>query len=239
MPKKIFVLPQMKAEINVSSEVDAKEVNIVLAGGRAPESKWLKALISNYPCSKIYCADKGADYCLGNNIHVDLVLGDGDSSSQGSFAKAESLGAKVFTYPTDKDDTDLQLVLKALPSGDILVSGIWGGRFDHLYSNVFSLVKVLEEKAELVIMADQEEVMFLLKAGKNVNIEISDCKNIEAISILPLTVNTSVTLDNVHWPLKNTDLNIYFPYAISNRLENSNFNCSCHQGCFGLYFKFR
>lgn len=240
MTKKVFLLPQLRAELEFSHEDKHESTSIVLAGGRAPDNNWLLSLVKNFKDSKLYCADKGVDYCLGNNLSMELVLGDGDSAHEGSFSKAEQLGARVIAYPTEKDDTDLQLVLKNIPKGDIVVSGIWGGRFDHLYSNVFSLVALQDNAAGLIVMADEKEIMFLLKPGELINLEIFSSDNLEAISLLPLASKSKVTLQGVYWPLKDKELSMYHPYAISNKLAFDNrIVCSCTVGSLGLYFKFK
>ena len=239
MFKKSFVLPQVEASFVYPLEKGHTSTTLAIAGGREPESKWLKLLVGAYNNSKVYCADKGAKYFLGNKLAPDVVLGDADSAGTEIFAKAKSLGASVTIYPSEKDDTDLQLVLEALPQGDLIISGIWGGRFDHLYSNVFSLAASTQKKLGTVIMADDKEIMFFLKAKEAVDLNFKYPANIEAISLLPLSEATKVSLQGAHWPLEKSVLSMYHPYAISNKLEaNSKINCSCLDGMVGLYCYF-
>ena len=240
MVKKTFVLPQVTANFSYQLEDKHENMTLTIAGGREPQDKWLQALVNTYPNTKVYCADKGAKYFLGNNLIPNVVLGDADSAGADIFAKAKSLGASVTTYPPEKDDTDLQLVLKVLPQGDLIISGIWGGRFDHLYSNVFSLSSMMEKQLGTVIMADEKELMFFLKCNETVELKFKDEKNLEAISLLPLSLETKVSLTGVHWPLESNSLSMYHPYAISNVLQkNKKLNCSCYEGIVGLYCCFK
>lgn len=112
---------------------------LVVAGGRRPKTEWLHSISSG---KKIYCADRGAEYCLAAGCVPAELFGDCDSSSQAVYRQARAAGTEVHSFNPAKDDTDLQLLLYNLPEGDILASGIWGGRFDHLYSNVYTLLGV-------------------------------------------------------------------------------------------------
>ena len=143
MATKIFELPQLKAEVILTQEYT--DTNLVVAGGRAPQIDWLKEAVSD---RKVYCADKGIEVCMEADIIPEELYGDGDSADAQFYWQASALGTKVRTFPTAKDDTDLQLLLKNLPAGDVICSGVWGGRFDHLYSNVFSLLAVKEKTAK-------------------------------------------------------------------------------------------
>lgn len=50
-----------------------------------------------------------------------------------------------------------------------MATGIWGGRFDHLYANIFSLLYHQKAKKDAaIILADHEEIMVLLGAGEKV-----------------------------------------------------------------------
>ncbi|MCQ2372533.1 MAG: thiamine diphosphokinase [Phascolarctobacterium sp.] len=240
MIKKVFSLPQAEVLLSCENEYRHEQTFLAMAGGRKPAASWVKTLLEKNSDVNRFAADKGAKYFLGNNIVPDVVLGDADSAGKKIFQQAASLGSEVLTYPTEKDDTDLQLLLQKLPVGDLIISGIWGGRFDHLYSNVFSLTKISEDKLGLIIMADDKELMFFLKAKEALKFDFVNNQAIEAISLLPLTQNTEVSIEGVHWPLEKQSLNMYQPYAISNVIENGNtVICSCHEGMIGLYCSFK
>jgi len=240
MCKKIFNLPQVKVTLTCNDYTRHRTTLLAMAGGREPDSIWLNNLVKFNSSDNLYAADKGAKYFLGNNLIPQLVLGDADSAGKEIFQQAKALGSEVFAYPTEKDDTDLQLLLKKLPVGDVVISGIWGGRFDHLYSNVFSLAKAALDKLGLVIMADSKELMFILKESEELKLSFLQPQALEAISLLALTENTTVSMFGVHWPLNNQALNMYRPYAISNVLEGEpEISCACHSGIVGLYCSFR
>ena len=230
MATKIFKLPQFSAEVILPKEYEA--TNVVVAGGRAPQVKWLQEVAHN---KKVYCADKGIEICLEAGVNPVELYGDGDSAPKELYEKAKNLGVAVKSYPVEKDDTDLQLLLENLPCGNVICTGVWGGRFDHLYSNVFSLLAHKEKNQGQVILADDKEAMFLVTAGEAVKLNLE--KEVKALSLLPLSETSKVTLENVRWELNEAKLELLHPYAISN-IPQGEVKLNCLEGKIGLYLCF-
>lgn len=230
MNTKIFKLPQFSAEVILAKKYEV--TNVVIAGGRAPQKAWLQKVATD---KKVYCADKGVEICLEANLTPVELYGDGDSACPECYAKAKVLGTMVKTFPVEKDATDLQLLLENLPKGDVICSGVWGGRFDHLYSNVFSLLAFKEKQQAQVILADDKEAMLLVTGGEAVKITLNT--KVKALSLLPLCENSKVTLENVRWQLQEASLKLLHPYAISN-IPEQEFTFKCLEGKIGLYLCF-
>ncbi len=71
--------------------------------------------------------------------HADLVVGDMDSVSPATLARAVSDGSEVDEHPRDKDATDLELALGAARRAGatrVTVLGAGGGRLDHFLANI-------------------------------------------------------------------------------------------------------
>ena len=230
MNTKLFKLPQFTAEVILPKQYN--ETKLVVAGGRTPEVAWLGEVATT---KKLYCADKGIEVCLQANLVPTALFGDGDSGSKEAYEKAQTLGTKVETFPVEKDDTDLQLVLQNLEGSDLICTGVWGGRFDHLYSNVFSLLSYKEVHQAQVILADDKEAMLLVTAKEAVKISLH--KKVKALSLLPLSEVNKVTLKNVRWELQEAELKLLYPYAISN-IPQDEFTFECLDGKIGLYLCF-
>ena len=159
MAAKLFVLPELELRVmfhvkHHAAALSPADTLLVVAGGRGPKTEWLHSVSSD---KKIYCADRGAEYCFAAGCVPAELFGDCDSSSQAVYRQARAAGTEVHSFNPAKDDTDLQLLLHNLPEGDILASGIWGGRFDHLYSNVYTLLGVKKQRGCSVILADDKE----------------------------------------------------------------------------------
>ncbi len=230
MNTKIFKLPQFSAEVILAKKNIV--TNVVVAGGRAPQKTWLQQLALD---KKLYCADKGVEICLEAGLVPAMLYGDCDSASEKCYQKAKELGAQVKSFPVEKDDTDLQLLLKNLPCGDVICSGVWGGRFDHLYSNVFSLLAFKEKQQAQIILADEKEAMLLLTGGEAVKITLA--QKVKALSLLPLCEESKVNLINTRWNLQEAELKLLHPYAISN-IPQQEFSFACLKGKIGLYLCF-
>ena len=213
-------------------QAEVVPINLLLAGGRAPAKAWLESLQGKYA---VYCADKGASYALLAGLSPALVVGDCDSTSEQIYEQAQSLGARLDIHPPAKDDTDLQLLLAQLPHGNLVATGIWGGRFDHLFSNVYSLLAFKEQRHCNVVLADHEEMMVLLTANESVELSFCTPEKVQAISLLPLSAQSNVSIAGVCWPLKQEELTQNRPYAISNELIEKSISCSCQSGKIGLY----
>lgn len=230
MNTKIFKLPQFTAEVILPKQYN--ETKLVVAGGRTPNTAWLEEVATE---KKIYCADKGVEVCLKENLVPAALFGDCDSGSKEAYEKAQALGTKVASFPVEKDDTDLQLVLQNLAGSDLICTGVWGGRFDHLYSNVFSLLSYKEKYQAQVLLADEKEAMLLVTSGERVQVNLH--KKVKALSLLPLSEVNKVTLKNVRWELQEAELELLHPYAISN-IPQEHFTFECLEGKIGLYLYF-
>lgn len=239
MADKLFVLPELELRVmfhvkHHTAAFSPADTLLVVAGGRGPKTEWLHSVSSG---KKIYCADRGAEYCFAAGCVPAELFGDCDSSSQSVYRKACAAGTAVHSFNPAKDDTDLQLLLHNLPEGDILASGIWGGRFDHLYSNVYTLLGVKKQRGCRVILADDKEFMLLLTEGESVELKLQAVA--EAVSMLPLSDSTTVDFTGVRWPLQQATLSQLYPYAISNEVLKGaeKICCTCHSGALGLYIR--
>ena len=122
------------------------------------------------------------------------------------------------------------------PGSAVLLTGGWGGRFDHAWSNVFSLLQATDLGISIAGIVDQAEAMFLLSGGQQLTVDFEQSPKI--ISLIPLTtVCEQVVSDGVHWPLNRVNLSMHEPAAISNRLaENSQrIRVGLQAGILGVY----
>ena len=121
MAAKLFVLPELELRVmfhvkHHAAALYPADTLLVVAGGRGPKTDWLHSVSSG---KKIYCADRGAEYCLAAGCVPAELFGDCDSSSQAVYRQARAAGTAVHSFNPAKDDTDLQLLLHNLPEHNL------------------------------------------------------------------------------------------------------------------------
>ena len=204
---------------------------LLVAGGRAPSVPWLQAAAEG---RRVVAIDRGIDACRAAGIIPARLIGDGDSASPEAWAWARRHGVPTLRFPKDKDETDTQLALREddEAGGFVILTGTFGGRFDHAYSALYSLVGAGLSGC----LADDREILFLLRAGCAARFEPDRAPKV--VSLLPLTdVCEGVDLSGVHWPLTGARLERLRPYAVSNRLDSPEgiFEVEIGAGLLGVY----
>ena len=203
---------------------------LLIAGGRRPNLNFFKTISQG---RKIFCIDKGIEICRDCNILPEILIGDFDSAESAAVNWAIENKIPLKNYPVEKDFTDTQIALEILPKNiPAIVTGIFGGRFDHLFSNVFTCANY-----QNILLADEREIIFYVKGGESV--EVNFFENPMAVSLLPITeICEGVTTKNLHWELSNATLKQNLPNTISNRAENSKIKISVERGTLAIYFCF-
>jgi thiamine pyrophosphokinase len=227
-------LPQLRCFFE--KELPDSQV-LLVAGGRKPASKWLVEAAAQFP---VWCVDSGIDICYANNVIPARLIGDGDSATSQGWAWGNRLRIPVEVYPPEKNLTDLQLALQTVGlvygEATIVVTGVWGGRFDHAFSNIYSLKGCEDFGIRGCCAADEKEVLILLKGKDSVRIET--VTRPEVVSLLPLSTECSgIFIDGVHWPLADVELCDTLPYAVSNRPNETGteITVAIEAGWLGIY----
>ncbi len=87
----------------------------------------------------VIAADSGLQWATIVGLQPDLVVGDMDSVDSAALARAEQAGTAVYRHPAAKNQTDMELALRAAiqrGAEHITVVGGGGGRLDHLLGNL-------------------------------------------------------------------------------------------------------
>ena len=158
---------------------------LFLAGGRVPQTEWLTAATGT---RKIWAIDGGLNIVRQHNLRSELILGDGDSAAPDVWDWGSRLNVRRLTFPRAKDYTDMQLALaeadKTGTAAMAVISGVFGGRFDHLFSTVFSVAAAQTH----CCLADETEIIALIKNGQQVTFHSSEnYAPPSVVSLLPLT----------------------------------------------------
>lgn len=221
-------LPQ--CEIRYVPAISENEI-LFSAGGRVPSEKFFKAVAQG---RRVFAVDKGIEICRACNILPQILIGDFDSAEKSAVDWAMENNVPVERHPVEKDLTDTQLALQLFGENiSALVTGIFGGRVDHLFSNIFTCANSEIRN----FLADEREIIFYVKGGETV--EVNFFEKPFALSLLPLSeICAGVTSENLHWELENATLKQNFPNAVSNRVETSKIKISVEAGTLAIYLFF-
>jgi len=231
------VLPQLNVKIFSNTiENDQGAAVMLVLGGRPPEINWLANF--NFNCNEIWAADSGGEICVKAGLLPKYLIGDFDSIGDKEKEWLLSRGTETIQYPIEKDLTDYQLCLKiASQRGvkNVYVTGGWGGRFDHAYSNLYSALWGMNYGVRVICLADEIETLFYIYAGESIEIDFKVMPH--AFSLIPLKSSNIVSVDGAKWNLSFSEITQKFPYAISNKPENQRITINAHEGAIGVYVK--
>ena len=236
-----LLLPQAHIFFEFFEPDRSDTCRLLVLGGRPPLPSWLSNVASGLPKDGVWAADRGVDACMSAGIVPRNVLGDFDSISKEGETWLKRLGAEVEIerFPADKDWTDFQLCLNRI-KGDILVTGCWGGRFDHAFANVFSAMWGLEWGASVLAFADESEILIPMAAegqtGGSAAVELLLLSEASAVSLLPLCeLCEGVTVRGVKWELTEAALHQGRPYTLSNVPTGEKISVKIEKGVLGVY----
>ena len=171
----------------------------------------------------VIAADAGLRHLGDQGLAPDLIVGDFDSLGR------VPEGQNVLRHPAEKDDTDMLLAVRAgLERGcrTFLLYGGLGGRLDHAYANLQTLVFLAERRARgflvgggLVVTAVRNGALTFAPERRGV-ISVF-CPNGEA---------RGVDLTGLYYPLRDAVLTSGFPLGVSNQFTGKPARVSVRAG---------
>lgn len=161
----------------------------------------------------VIAADGGYDHLISMGLRADIALGDFDSVT--SYEIWEDNICEKFTYPPEKDDTDMMLAIKlGLSKGykNFAIYGGLGGRLDHTLANIQALSFIASQGAQAVLYHEH----YALTAIKDSSFTIPKDTS-GYISIFSLSDKSeNVTIKGLKYQVEGTTLTNNFPLGVSN-----------------------
>ncbi len=160
-------------------------------------------------CDYVIACDLGYQYCLDQNIKVDLLIGDFDSYHGQLPADVEKI-----ILPVQKDDTDTMAAYrKVVESGfdTVYLYCSQGKRFDHGFANIqtahfgasHGVTTVMKDENELIIVTSQSETALAKKEGYS-------------LAVFALTTCQGVSIKGAKYEVENITITPDFPIGQSN-----------------------
>lgn len=182
---------------------------VIFGGGEITDLSYIKSILR--PEDDIICADRGYAYCLSMNIKPNLILGDFDSYQEELTADCE-----IMRYPIEKDDTDTMLAVKEAirrDCGEIVMVGMLGGRIDHTFANIQTLVFAAKHGVRTSI-EDRSCYIAAVSGGQELTIPYEKGYH---FSVFCHSDNASgVSIHHAKYEVTDADLTNSFPIGVSN-----------------------
>jgi len=196
---------------------------LILVNGELYSPGVLRRRIRAETFDLVLGADRGAGYAKTLNVTLDAVIGDLDSLSDST---RQSIGnAEFISYPSEKNETDLELTLlyaKEKGADRIVIIGAMGGRMDMTIGNITLITNTGFSSCRIEVWHGEQTGWVIKPPGEDISGRLGD-----TVSLIPLGGNASgITTEGLAYPLKDEELPSGSVRGISNLLEKS----SAHVG---------
>lgn len=187
---------------------------LLVAGGDPPPAELLAERFRD--SDLVIAVDRGLEALLAGGLMPQVLVGDLDSLDPQLVDAAAQASVEVRQSPREKNETDLELAVRAaLAEGAdrIHILGATGGRTDHLLGNI-SVLRWLHGKG---VQAEMED------GSQTISVENGSCSFSgtvgETVSILPAGSRSVVSARGLHYPLDKLELTADTARGISNVLS--------------------
>ncbi|MFZ3130560.1 MAG: thiamine diphosphokinase [Desulfosporosinus sp.] len=179
----------------------------------------------------LICADGGANHAVLSGRLPDFLIGDLDSITPENLKQCENAGCVIKRFPSEKDETDLELALiyaeeqaHFVRERDIWLYGATGKRIDHIMGNI-ALMLAYARKGYRIRLGDPEHEIWILQSRECIRRSLG-----QEISLIPLSERAVVTTEGLHYPLTQGVLWQDSPRGISNVFLGEEAVIEVHEG---------
>lgn len=179
--------------------------------------------ISSRRPALVIAADGGLAHLERRGITPDLIVGDFDSLGR------TPAGENVICHPVEKDDTDMLLAVKlGLERGcrDFVLYGGMGGRLDHTYANLQTLIYLAQRGASGYLVGDG----MVSSAVKDGSMTFGPGHRGTISVFCPGEAARGVDLTGLYYPLRDGVLTGSFPLGVSNCFTGEDAAVSVREG---------
>ena len=112
---------------------------LIFANGEAKRGSMVDQAIQRLQSAHVLCADGGALRARKFGLKPHTIIGDLDSLTAPQVEQFAADGTEILRFPTQKDETDLELALSWCldnQASEIVIIGALGGRIDQTLANI-------------------------------------------------------------------------------------------------------
>jgi thiamine pyrophosphokinase len=208
---------------------------LLVGNGRVPPRSRLPEAVFD-DVGLVVAADAGAMRCRALGLRPDLVVGDFDSVEAGGLEALERSGVEVRRFPPDKDESDLELALRAAierGARRVVALGALGGvRVEHALAAVWLLALAADDGVDLAIVDERSSLrMLTARPGAGAaTLEIRGTPG-DFVSLLAFGGDAlGVSTTGLRYPLLDEPLRAGPSRGLSNELLGSAATVACRRG---------
>ena len=174
--------------------------------------------------------DRGSLFLIEQGICPDLAVGDFDSVSEEELALICSQSKEVLQAQPEKDDTDLELAVKAVfaryPQAQVTIFGAFGGRLDHTLANIFlpSNPEITPYMQQIRLRNAQNQLCYCPQ-GRH---EVKPVAGMNYLAFMPVS-NSQLTIEGAKYPLNESNYFFKKVYASNEFIDEPVF-LECQSG---------
>jgi len=187
----------------------------------------------------LIAADGGAKWCFHMGYTPDVVIGDLDSIDRADLERLKCGGVEIQGFPTDKDQTDLELALslaRARGCARAFIIGALGGRTDMMLANIFLLFTPPARQLTTTIIEANQHI-HCLTSGHRLTIQGHPG---DGLSLLPIGGDArGITTQGVAYPLTDATLPAGTSRGVSNVLTHLQAHLSLAAGALLVIHRFQ
>lgn len=181
----------------------------------------------------IICADGGTRHALTLGLIPNLIIGDLDSLPA---AFQPQPATQILKFPTDKNETDLELALQhalTLHPDSLIIIGALGGRLDQTLANIALLSDPRFAACDMRCNDGAEEIFFCRDQAKVKG------SGGEVVSLIPWNGEVhGVVTRNLKWALRHETLYPHKTRGISNEMLGAEASVEIKSGLLLVVHKF-
>jgi thiamine pyrophosphokinase len=201
---------------------------LIFAGGDLPEADLADELPSP---DLILAADSGYDIAIHLGFRVDILVGDLDSIVTSPIPDH----VVIERYPTDKDQTDLDLALELALREDperVVVIGATGGRFDHEISTAGLLCSERWAAIDELEWVSSRGRVYVVRRRRIIHGDVG-----ATVSLIPVGgAVTGINTSGLRWELAGGELPPGSTMGVSNVMRVPVADIQIESGCLLVVF---
>lgn len=192
---------------------------VIVSGGKISE-EFVLPILQKEENRNIIGVDRGMEFLYRHQIMPSYIVGDFDSVSEeiGNYYRKQT-DVPIREYNPVKDASDTEIAIRlavTLGCKELLILGATGGRLDHLWANVQSLMIPLRAGIDARILDEQNRIR-LIKG--EITLKRSEAYG-PYFSVFPLGEKIyGFGITGAKYPLKDHTLTPYDSLCVSNQFE--------------------